>query len=93
MKNYPDQLDILYHDRSEGLTNDDYPDDYKEWLGKFTNLCEEIKTALPKDKGHLLAMELDSVLAAFASIHQETGYKLGFKDAYRLSMTVLMEAV
>ncbi|MDR3587501.1 MAG: hypothetical protein P4L59_19645 [Desulfosporosinus sp.] len=92
MSNYPDQLDVLYFDRSAKLSNGDYPVEYRESLEKFTALCEEIKAALPEGKGHLLTFELDSVLGAFASIHQQTGYRLGFKDAFRLSAALMETA-
>ena len=63
MKNYSDQLSVLYQDRLEKLTNDDYPDEYKESLDEFTTLCKEIEAALPKDRGRQIMLELDSIPA------------------------------
>ena len=85
MKNYPDQLAILYHGRREqGITNEVHSDEYEGVRKEIADICSEIQNSLPKDKSHLL-MELDSAQGAIISILEENGYRFGFKDAFRLS--------
>ena len=86
MRNYPDQLAILYHERMEGATNAIYPDEYRQIMDKSIDLYKEIKAALPEDKIHLVS-DLDSACATLASIYEKTGYRLGFSDAFILSGT------
>lgn len=86
MKKYPDQLSILYLDRMEGLSSDIYPEEYQEELQKFSDICKEIRAILPKEKDHLFR-DLDSAHGSLTAITEETGYKLGFGDALRLSAT------
>jgi len=92
MKSYPDQLEALYCNWMERLADGDYPEEYRNVLKEFTALCKEIEAAFPKEKGRQFTDELDSVFGSFASIHQEFGWKKGFKSAYKLSMAVFIES-
>lgn len=89
MENHADQLSVLYQARLERGTSVTYPIEHRQIMGKYTDLFRQVKSALPEDKKHLMS-ELGITNAALVSIHEETGYRLGFGDAFKLSATVFV---
>ena len=86
MKNYPDQLSLLYDERMGGLKDDIYPKEYHEALDKLVSIDKEIMGVFPKDKAYLID-DLNSAHDSLISVINETAYRLGFRDAFRLAAT------
>lgn len=86
----PDQLSLLHDERMGGLKDDIYPKEYHEALDKLISTDKEIMGIFPKDKAYLMD-DLSSAHDSLLSVIEETAYRLGFCDAFRLAAVVFAE--
>ncbi|WP_088227841.1 hypothetical protein [Desulfosporosinus sp. FKB] len=84
-----DLIGILYHTRMEEASAPDiYPDEFGVKRGEYCKLIDEIAKLLPEDVVQLL-LDLDRVGSELLGICEETGYKMGFSDAFEFSEEVM----